>query len=370
MNTLHIGNLKVKIPIIQGGMGVGISLSGLASAVANEGGIGVISSVGIGMTEPDYKKNYKEANKRALKKEIRKARLKTNGIIGVNIMMAVTDFDDLFKIALQESVDIIFVGAGLLLKMPNGIDQSMLELSNTKIVPKVSSARAASLIYKYWSDKYNRVPDAIVIEGPEAGGHLGFKKNEIFSAEKSLKSILKDTIPVINTFEQQYGIEIPIIVGGGIYTGEDVWEYLKLGAKGVKIGTRFVTTVECDAADEFKQNYINCTKDDVVIIDSPVGLPGRVIINEFVKSIMQGKTKPVKCPWKCLKTCDFKKVPFCIADALFNAAKGNFRNGFSFAGANVFFSSKIITVKDTIEQLKNEYLNKQLSFQAINDICI
>ena len=180
MNELKIGNLSVKIPIIQGGMGVCVSLSGLASAVANEGGIGVISAVGIGMTEPDYQKNFREANKKALKREIRKARLKTNGIIGVNIMMAVTDFDDLLEVALKEKIDVVFIGAGLPLKRPPNINRSVLECSNTKFIPKVSSARAAKLIFQYWSQKYNRVPDAIVLEGPLAGGHIGFKKDEIF----------------------------------------------------------------------------------------------------------------------------------------------------------------------------------------------
>ncbi len=367
MNELKIGNLSVKIPIIQGGMGVCVSLSGLASAVANEGGIGVISAVGIGMTEPDYQKNFREANKKALKREIRKARLKTNGIIGVNIMMAVTDFDDLLEVALKEKIDVVFIGAGLPLKRPPNINRSVLECSNTKFIPKVSSARAAKLIFQYWSQKYNRVPDAIVLEGPLAGGHIGFKKDEIFESEKSLKSILVSTLPVIKYFEQKYAIEIPVIAGGGIYSGKDIWEIMSLGAKGVKMGTRFVTTNECDASIEFKQNYLSCSVNDITIINSPVGLPGRVITNNYVQQIQAGKQKPIKCSWRCLKTCDFKKVQFCIAEALFNAANGNFTNGFSFAGTQAYLADKIISVKETINQLKNEYFQEDFRIEMMKE---
>ena len=365
MDKLKIGNLTIETPIIQGGMGVCVSLSGLASAVANEGGIGVISTVGIGMTEPDYKKNFREANKRALKKEIRKARLKTNGIIGVNIMMAVSDFDDLLEVALKEHIVVVFIGAGLPLRRPPNINHSLFECTNTKFIPKVSSARAAKLIFQYWSQRYNRVPDAIVLEGPLAGGHIGFKKNEIFESEKSLESILGATLPVIKYFEQKYAIEIPVIAGGGIYSGKDIWEIMSLGAKGVKMGTRFVTTNECDASIEFKQNYLSCSANDITIINSPVGLPGRVITNKYVQQIQAGKQKPIKCSWKCLKTCDFKKVQFCIAEALFNAAKGNFIDGFSFAGTKAFLAKEVISVKETMNQLKNEYFREQLYFERI-----
>ena len=365
MNTLNLGDLQVKLPIIQGGMGVCVSLSGLASAVANEGGIGIISAVGIGMTEPGYQKHFKESNKIALRKEIRKARLKTEGIIGVNIMMAVTDFDDLLKVALEEEIDVVIIGAGLPLKVPANIGLSVFRNLRTKFIPKVSSARAAKLIFKYWSDKYNRVPDAIVVEGPLAGGHLGFTKEDAANPHISLSSIVKDTIQEINFFEQKYGIEIPVIAGGGIYTGKNIFEIMAAGAKGVKMGTRFVTTEECDVSQKFKQNYINSSKEDITLIDSPVGLPGRVITNDFVKEIQQGKQKPVKCPWKCLKTCDFKKVRFCIAEALFNAAQGNFAHGFSFAGTNAYLADEITTVHKTLEQLKEEYYQEKYKYEKV-----
>lgn len=365
MNELRIGNLKVKTPIIQGGMGVCISLSGLAAAVANEGGIGVISSVGIGMTEPDFRKNFRDANKRALKNEIRKARLKTNGIIGVNIMLAISDYDDLLEVALKEDIDVVFIGAGLPLKRPLNIKSSLLESTNTKFIPKVSSSRAAKLIFKHWSEKHNRIPDAIVVEGPLSGGHQGFKKKDLNNPEISISTIVKNTINEIDFFEQKYGIEIPVIAAGGIYSGKDIHDIMSVGAKGVKMGTRFVTTNECDASLEFKQNYISCSSNDITLIDSPVGLPGRVITNSFVRQIQAGKQKPINCSWKCLKTCDFKKVQFCIAEALFNAANGNFRNGFSFAGTTAFLANEIISVKETINQLKDEYFLEKLCFEKI-----
>lgn len=354
MKALNIGGLKVRVPIIQGGMGIAVSLSGLASAVANEGGIGVISAVGIGMTEPDYKKHFKQANKTALRKEIRKARAQTDGVLGVNIMMAISDFDELLKIAVDEEIDVAFIGAGLFLKNP-----ADMERSHTKFVPKVSSARAANLIFKYWSEKYNRVPDAVVVEGPLAGGHLGFKKAKINSQKNTLDILVRETVDILRQYEQKYGREIPVIAGGGIYSGADMKRITDAGAKAVKIGTRFVTTHECDVSDAFKQNYIKAKKGDVTIIDSPVGLPGRVISNEFTEAINRGERKPVNCSWRCLKSCNYKEVPFCIADALFNAAQGNFEKGFSFAGSNAYKAKKIISVKETMAQIKREYYREQ-----------
>ncbi|MBK5195075.1 MAG: nitronate monooxygenase [Proteiniphilum sp.] len=368
MNELKIGDLTAKLPIIQGGMGVCVSMSGLAAAVANEGGIGVISAVGIGMSEPDYRKHFRASNKIALRKQIQKAQLNSNGIIGVNIMMAVSDFDDLLQVALEEKIDIVFIGAGLPLKIPAFLESINQGDTTTKIVPKVSSSRAAKLIFRHWLEKYNKIPDAVVVEGPLAGGHLGFGKDDLNNSKQSLYSIVKDTVDEMDFFQQKTGVEIPVIAAGGIYTGRDMYNIMQSGAKAVKMGTRFVTTTECDVSEEFKQNYLNCTKDDIVLIDSPVGLPGRVIINDFVREIQQGEQKPVKCPWKCLKTCDYKKVQFCISEALFNAAQGNFKHGFSFAGTNAFLAKEIITVKETMQQLKEEYYHEEMRLKKV-EVC-
>ncbi len=264
MNELRIGNLRVKVPIIQGGMGVCVSLSGLASAVANEGGIGVISGVGIGMTEPDYRKNLREANKRALKEEIRKARLKTKGILGVNLMLAASDFEDLLEVAIKARINAVFIGAGLPIKKPSNINNSLLEHTETKFIPKVSSARAAKLIFKYWSEKYNRTPDAIVVEGPLSGGHQGFSKADLNNPEISLSTIIKDTANEIDFFEQKYGIEIPVIAAGGLADKDDVNWAIHNGAAAVMLGTRFVATRESDAHPLYKDAILAATGADTV----------------------------------------------------------------------------------------------------------
>ncbi len=365
MKPLKIGNLTVKVPIIQGGMGVAISLSGLASAVANEGGIGVISAVGIGMTEPDYIKNFREANKRALRKEIRKAReLSPYGVIGINLMVAVSDFDDLLKVAIDEKIDIVFISAGLPLKNPINLPVEVLENSGVKIIPKVSSARAANLIFKYWSNNYNRVPDGIVIEGPMAGGHQGFRKKDLINPQIKLSDLIEETVKVLKPFEEKFNKEIPVIAAGGIYTGEDIYKIMQSGAKAVKMGTRFVPTFECDADEEFKKSYISAKKEDIIIIDSPVGLPARAIKNNFVNDILKGIQKPVKCPWKCLKTCNYKEVSFCIAQALFNAAQGKMEEGFAFAGTNAFLTKEIQSVKEIFDELITNY-NKAKQLEIV-----
>jgi nitronate monooxygenase len=352
---LRIGSLEANIPIIQGGMAVGISLSGLASAVANEGGIGVIAATGIGMLEPDFSRNFNEANKRALRKEIRKARDMTTGVIGVNIMVALSDFYDLVQVAVEEGTDVVFFGAGLPLKIPQTLLLDRPGKATTKVVPIVSSARAANVIFQYWRKHYNHVPDAVVVEGPLAGGHLGFNKEQMNNCDYTLEKILQDVISAIKPYERHCGKSIPVIAAGGIYTGEDVHKFIQLGAQGVQMGTRFVATHECDASLGFKQAFVKCKKEDLVIIDSPVGLPGRAIQNTFLEEASAGVKKPFKCPWKCLKTCDVENTPYCIAVALTNAKKGNLQKGFAFAGANAYRIDTIISVRELIETLLEEY---------------
>ncbi len=350
MEAFNIGDLRIKLPIIQGGMGVGVSLSGLASSIANQGGIGVISSAGIGMLEPDFVANFNEANKRALGKEIRKAKKMTKGIIGVNIMVALSDFDDHIQVAIDQGADLLFVGSGLALKFPK-ISADKL----AKIIPIVSSARAAKITFQYWERHYNKVPDAVVVEGPLAGGHLGFKKEQINNTDYLLEKILTEVISIIKSYEQKFNKNIPVIAAGGIYTGADIHKFIKLGANGVQMGTRFVATYECDADIKFKEAYIKSKKEDITIIDSPVGLPGRAIGNKFLKEVSEGIKKPFKCPWQCLRTCDFKNAPYCIALALTNAKKGYLEKGFAFAGANAYRTDKIISVKELIKSLLKEY---------------
>lgn len=361
IKTLIIGDLNLKLPIIQGGMGVGISLARLSSAVANQGGVGVISTAGIGMFEPDFSTNYIEANIRALKKEIRKARELTKGILGVNIMVALSSFADMARTAIEEGIDIIFSGAGLPLNLPKFLKGA----DNTKLVPIVSSGRAASIIARRWLEKYDYVPDAIVVEGPMAGGHLGFKPEQIDDPEYSLEKLVTEVITETRQLEEKFNKPIPVIAAGGIYTGEDIYKFMQLGASGVQMATRFVTTTECDASIDFKKSYIDSKKEDIGIIKSPVGMPGRAIINKFINDVNAGEKKPYKCPYHCIVTCDYKYSPYCIALALMNAQKGNLKHGFAFAGENAYRAKEIISVKELVESLINEYNNAFLSENKI-----
>ena len=354
--ALKLGNLQINLPIIQGGMGVGISLSGLACAVANAGGVGVIATAGIGHTEADWDTNSRAADKRGLQKEIRKAKAGTDGIIGVNIMVALSDFDDLVQCAVDEGADILFMGAGLPISLPKTLPLDNLSKLATRLVPIVSSARAAEIVFKAWQKRYSHIPDAVVVEGPLAGGHLGFKKEQIDNPDYALEKILPEVIAVVEPYEQRFGRSIPVIAAGGIYTGADIFRFMNLGAKAVQMGTRFVATHECDASGEFKQAYIDCTKEDIVIIDSPVGLPGRAIGGKFFDRLAAGAKETFRCHWKCLKSCDFKNVPYCIAQALTNAKKGNLNKGFAFAGANAYRVERIISVKEVVETLVAEYM--------------
>jgi len=362
MDALQIGELRVKYPIVQGGMGVAISLAGLASAVANAGGIGVISAAGIGMREKDYAKNFREANLRALRQEIQKAKSLTTGVLGVNIMMALSDHEDLLITAIQEGIDIAIMGAGLPLKMPQVIINAGLTGHKTKLAVKVSSGKAARLIFQSWANHYNIIPDAVVVEGPMAGGHLGFKPAELEGELVPLSKLIEETVEAIKPFEAQFGRSVPVIAAGGIYTGQDMFDIMQAGAKAVKLGTRFVTTHECDADILFKESYINAqSQDEVTIIKSPVGLPGRVINSPFVEQIKLGETKPFKCIWQCLSSCDYTKAPFCISQVLFNSAQGKMKKGFAFAGTNAYRATKIQHVSEIFEELIAGYNQAELN---------
>lgn len=346
---LIIGDLKAKVPIIQGGMGVGISGHRLSQAVANEGGIGIISGVQIGYREPDFETDTEAANIRALKKELRKARqLSPKGIIGVNIMVAVSDYDKMVKTCIEEKADLIISGAGLPLTLPK-----LVEGSNIKIAPIVSSAKAASIIIRQWEKKHSRIPDLVVVEGPKAGGHLGFHLEQLQSGNEKLENIVPEVIKVVKTFEEKYKRKIPVVAAGGIYTGSDIVKFLKMGASGVQMGTRFVATEECDASINYKNAYVNSKKEDIKLIKSPVGLPGRAINNKFIKTAEKHRIAPTKC-YNCLKKCDPKDTPYCISRALINAVEGNLDEALIFVGSNAYRVDKIVKVKDLINELVTE----------------
>lgn len=354
LQGLKIGNLISKYPIIQGGMGVGVSMHNLAGNVAKEGGIGIISTADIGYQDEEFNKEPMKANLKAIGNEIEKAReIAPKGIIGVNIMVALNNYAEIVKECVKNKIDLIISGAGLPKDLP-----SFVKGTKTKIAPIVSSGRAAKLISKVWMSKYNYVPDMIVIEGPEAGGHLGFKPEELTPENKpKLEDITKDVLKEVKEIENETGKEIPVVVAGGIFNGKDIAKFIKLGAKGVQIASRFVATKECDASEEFKQAYVNAKKEDIKIIKSPVGMPGRAIRNEFIKKVEANKEKITKC-YRCIKTCNPAETPYCITKALINAVKGNLDEGLIFCGSNVDKINKITTVKELMQELVQETENE------------
>jgi len=346
---LIIGDLTIPIPIIQGGMGVRVSTASLASAVANCGGAGTIASIGLGFFSCKKDAAFiKEECVNLLINEIRQARALTKGVIGVNILTAVTNFAELVRAAVSESVDYIIAGAGLPLRLPE-----FAKDSSTKLIPIVSSGRVAQLIIKSWKKRYDKLPDAIIVEGPLAGGHLGFSKQEIESRkENALEKIVSEVLAVTASFQRSLKSTIPVIAAGGIFTGADIGRFLKLGVSGVQMGTRFVATNECEVPQAFKEKYINAKDEDIILIDSPVGLPGRVIRTKFVDSLDKNHREKFSCIYKCLKPCDVTRAPYCIAERLINAVNSDkIEEAVVFAGFNAARVKKIVPVKELMAEL-------------------
>ncbi len=347
MNTgmLTIGEKKLKYPIMQGGMGVGISLHNLAGAVAKEGGIGIISAAQIGFKELDFEKDPLKANLRAMKKELNLARkIAPEGIVGFNIMTAMRYYEEYVKEAVLQGADLIVSGAGLPTDLPKYVKGS-----DTKIAPIVSTVKSAKVILKYWDKKYNCTADLVVIEGPLAGGHLGFHKEKLQSLDdKTYQLEVKEIIAEIRKYEKKYEKKIPIFLAGGISTSEDYQKARKLGADGIQVGSRFVTTIECDANMAYKERYLTVKKEEIGIINSPVGMPGRAVLNAFTKRVERGEKFPCAHCHLCMKNCNPSKIDYCITDALTRAAQGDVENGLIFCGAKTYMADKIETVHDVI----------------------
>lgn len=344
--SLKIRNLEICPPVIQGGMGVRVSGASLASAVANTGCAGVIASAGLGFFESLRGADARKLGEEVLRQEIRKARRLTNGAIGVNIMVALTDYENLVKAAVEERADMIISGAGLPLSLPGSVGDSEISL-----IPIVSSARTLRIICRRWLDRFNRLPDAVVVEGPMAGGHLGYSSESI--ADKSVSTLEEIVTGVVET-ANSFTPRIPVIAAGGIFDGRDIARFLRLGASGVQMATRFVCTDECDVHENFKRAYVAARPEDITIINSPVGLPGRVINNEFVEKIKHGKTMPINCKFHCLRSCDPQKAPYCIAEVLTKAAQGKLGESFAFAGSNAHRCHEIVPVRTLVETLTAE----------------
>lgn len=345
---LSFGNITARIPIIQGGMGVRVSLSSLAAAVANEGAIGTISSIGLGDINITMSE-YEETSREAMKLEIRKAQAMTDGHLAVNFMGVLSNVDDLIKAAVKEGIKIIIYGAGLPAKLP-----ALVPDPSVNLLPIVSSTRVAELILRSWDKRYQRTADALILEGPLAGGHLGFSEEQLEHLEEySLEILLPKVLETIKPFEDKYGQRIPVITAGGIYTGKDIARMLSLGAAGVQMATRFVCTEECGVSEEFKQHYLDATEEDIAIIKSPVGMPGRAIYNKFLKDLETQESK-VKCPYRCLTACKIDAAKYCIARALLNSYFGDVDHGLIFCGQNAYRVNKITTVRELISELMSE----------------
>jgi nitronate monooxygenase len=314
--------------------------------VANAGCVGVIASAGLGLFEDLNGTESKRLGEEILRSEIRKAKRLTDGVIGVNIMVALSNYEKLVRVAVEEEADMIISGAGLPLALPGYV-----EGHGTKLVPIVSSARTFRIICRRWKHHFDRLPDAVVVEGPRAGGHLGYAPEDLIEdSAPTLEQIVKEVVAAANAFSP----EIPILAAGGIFDGQDIARFLRMGAAGVQMATRFVCTDECDVHDNFKQAYLDAGREDVTLINSPVGLPGRVISNDFVESIKQGRTTPFVCKSQCLRGCDPRKAPYCIAEVLAKAALGKMDKSFAFAGSNAHRCTEIIPVRELVTKLTDE----------------
>ena len=347
MGSFKLGEKEIKVPVIQGGMGMG----NLAGTVAREGGIGLISAAQIGFLEPDFEENPLEANLRAIENQLRKARsIAQDGIVGFNIMTAMRDYEKYVRAAVEAGADLIVSGAGLPVDLP-----AYVKGSNTKVAPIVSTCKSANVILKYWDRKYGRTADMVIIEGPKAGGHLGFSEEELsYYTDEKYAHEIGNIQKTVDSYAKKYDTKIPIAVAGGIDTPQKVKHVLNLGVQAVQVGTRFVTTEECDADIRYKQAYIKACKEDIVIVKSPVGMPGRAIKNTMLESVLRGENIPPRKCYHCLAKCDPGKIPYCITKALIEAAKGNTEEGLLFCGANAYRAEKIETVKEVIANLMQE----------------
>lgn len=351
---MKINNKELRIPIIQGGMGIGVSLSSLAGNVAKQGGMGVISSVNAGYKDGGFERNPMEANLRCFRNEIFKAKEISggNGLVAVNIMVAVSNYELTVKTAIEAGADAIISGAGLPLKLGE-----LTKGTDTLFAPIVSSGKAATLLCRNYQKKNDVVPDFIVIEGHKAGGHLGFSPEELReNTYKENDEILAEVLDAIAPFEEMYGRKIPVFIAGGVYDGKDMAHFTKLGASGVQMATRFIATYECDASDAFKQQIVDAKTEDIIIIESPVGMPARAINSPLLKRLKAGaKFPPLKCN-ACLSGC--KKgdlTPYCISRALIEAVNGNVDDGLFFCGENADRVDRIMSVEELMNEIVTEW---------------
>ena len=353
MQTIKLRNKTLQVPIIQGGMGVGVSLGNLAGHVAKCGGMGVISTAHTGYRCDDFWQNFLEDNLTEIKNEIHKAKeiAGGNGMVGINVMVALRYYDQMVKAAIEGGADAIISGAGIPLELP-----AIVGDADIAIAPIVSSGKSARVICQSWKKKHDRLHDFIVVEGSQAGGHLGFPMEELSeNREQTLEEIFQDVQTVVKTFEEKYNVKIPVFVAGGVYTGYDVKKFTDMGAAGAQIATRFIATHECDASLAYKERYLNVKPEDIVLIKSTVGMPGRALRSPFVERLLRGEKEKITRCLVCLRPCDPKVAAFCITTALTEAAKGNWEDGLFFCGSNGYRMKEIVHVKDIIDEIMTEY---------------
>jgi NAD(P)H-dependent flavin oxidoreductase YrpB (nitropropane dioxygenase family) len=351
LKPVTLGKKTLSVPIIQGGMGIGVSLHMLVSAVMREDAMGVISAAQPGYRQPDFYTNSLNANIRSLHEEIALCRAQSNGkgMIGINVMVAGRQHKEIWEFLNTQPIDAIISGAGLPLDLPQIVTNPEILLA-----PIVSSGKAARLIMTVWEKRANRLPDFIVIEGPLAGGHLGISKAEIDAGHLPLlKDILIDVIAVVRPVEERIGRKIPLFCAGGVYTHQDILDLIELGSDGVQMATRFIATQECDAHPAFKQCLLDAKEEDIVYTISPVGLPGRGVNTPFVKAL-DGSLRKVDVCIACLTPCNPAATPYCITEALITAVKGDPDNGLVFTGSNGYRLDKITTVHELMSELKGE----------------
>lgn len=361
--AVKIRNKTLPVPILQGGMGVGVSLDRLAGAVAACGGMGTISTALCGYREPDFEQAPYAANLRALDAQVRRAKqlAQGNGLVAVNAMVATAQYADSVRTAIRAGADVIVCGAGLPKDLPALAAEATAEdpTLDPALAPIVSSGRAAALICKLWDKNYARVPDLVVLEGPLAGGHLGFSPEEAREAQaghpKPLDELLADVLAALAPFEEKYGHDIPVFVAGGVANGAEMRRYVALGAAGAQFATRFIATEECDASDGYKQALLAAGAEDITIVQSPVGMPGRALNSPLMRRVQGGtQPRPTRC-MRCLTPCDPGKTPYCISRALIAAVRGDWENGLFFCGANAGEVRRISTVPAEMAQIMAEY---------------
>lgn len=350
---MKLGNRELALPLIQGGMGVGVSMGGLAGAVAAEGAMGTLSTADAGWNEPDFAAHPQQANLRALRREVQRAkRLAAGaGLVAVNAMVATRQYADSVRTALEAGADAIVSGAGLPLELP-----ALAEGFEALLAPIVSGPRAAQLICRTWAKRYGRVPDFVVLEGCQAGGHLGFEEADLLSGRCTpLSRLIPEVLAALRPFEEKFGRAIPLFCAGGVATGAEMARCTRLGAAGAQLATRFIATEECDASQGYKDVLLAARPEDLRIIHSPVGMPGRAVNSPLVQRLAAGMRQPPAHCSGCIKSCRPAETPFCITHALIEAVKGNWEEGLFFSGSRVDLVDRMRTVPDLIDELMKEW---------------